>query len=502
MAETTSARFGLRRWSASTDTPSRAEIDGNFGAIETLGAQYAQGTFALRPAPAIAGRFYWDTTNSTMWFDTGAAWVSAGGSTQDMTIRSSTASLVPLTVNAATGQTANLQKWQINGVDVVTLSKDGDMALRKMTLRKGTFDNTGGTTTDVVMEGKGAVSQSGELLRLRNSADANMFSVSAAGVVTAANMLSGASAAVLNGNSSSNVANHSFWAGSAALEVKTKGGTGAFNDFMYLQHDAVSAAAAIRRLGILMKTGAETAGNAARSVAAYLYSNAVNGDNPELRFDVRDVMVWKMDPVNGSETPFPVHSNGSYLRATPAGTGGLRMSNTWLGTQGSGNHMYLRAATGAGFYFYSGGTHDDDQADANGGTTLATMQVDNGSALLTTGRLYLTTDVEANIETTAPSFMLGSAAGYNLIMDSSELMGRLGNAAFAMSLQNRGGELYLGGVGQDYITRVYINEVPFHIGTEPSNKVSNMVWINSASAADGGGVFRWNQGIASWVRIT
>lgn len=47
-------------------------------ALETHGAGFAQGTFGARPAAGKTGYFYWDTTNSTLWYDNGSVWVSVG----------------------------------------------------------------------------------------------------------------------------------------------------------------------------------------------------------------------------------------------------------------------------------------------------------------------------------------------------------------------------------------------------------------------------------------
>lgn len=62
MAETTTDRLLLPRWSAPTDTPSRVEFDTAFANLEARAAGYLEGTTAGRPAASalMARFFYWD----------------------------------------------------------------------------------------------------------------------------------------------------------------------------------------------------------------------------------------------------------------------------------------------------------------------------------------------------------------------------------------------------------------------------------------------------------
>jgi hypothetical protein len=78
MAESTTTRMGLRRWSADTDTPSRDEFDGGHATLEQLAVGYTAGTLALRPAPGLEGWLYYVDSGASVgkfYYDTGAAWL-------------------------------------------------------------------------------------------------------------------------------------------------------------------------------------------------------------------------------------------------------------------------------------------------------------------------------------------------------------------------------------------------------------------------------------------
>lgn len=134
MAETTTTRLSLRRWSAGTDTPSRSEFDTNFANIESLSAIYGQGTRSARPAAGTAGRFYevvGDATaenNGLVFYDNGSAWVLVGAKVEDQTVRASGAAVVPFTVQGAAAQTARLQEWKNStGTVLAWVAADGTM---------------------------------------------------------------------------------------------------------------------------------------------------------------------------------------------------------------------------------------------------------------------------------------------------------------------------------------------------------------------------------------
>lgn len=74
MAKTITTRFGLTRWSASTDAPLRTDFDTSFGQIESIGAIDRSGTLAARPAAGIVGTLYTATDTGAMYRDDGTQW--------------------------------------------------------------------------------------------------------------------------------------------------------------------------------------------------------------------------------------------------------------------------------------------------------------------------------------------------------------------------------------------------------------------------------------------
>lgn len=76
MAETNSPRLGLRRWSADTDTWSRAEFDANNAAREALVAIYAQTTGAVPPPASVPGRLIATAADGSVYYDSGTKLVT------------------------------------------------------------------------------------------------------------------------------------------------------------------------------------------------------------------------------------------------------------------------------------------------------------------------------------------------------------------------------------------------------------------------------------------
>lgn len=86
MAESTTTRLALPRWTAAGDTLNRAELDTAFANLEARVPRYANGTLAARPAAAAAyaGTYYTvtDATGGgvlgTTYFCDGATWLTVG----------------------------------------------------------------------------------------------------------------------------------------------------------------------------------------------------------------------------------------------------------------------------------------------------------------------------------------------------------------------------------------------------------------------------------------
>lgn len=66
MAKSLSARFGLQRWSADSDTQQRSEFDNDAAQLELYAAKAGHGTIGARPAAAAAwADGYWLITDAT-----------------------------------------------------------------------------------------------------------------------------------------------------------------------------------------------------------------------------------------------------------------------------------------------------------------------------------------------------------------------------------------------------------------------------------------------------
>jgi microcystin-dependent protein len=84
MAESDTTRLVVHRWSADTDSFSRAELDTSLANIEARAAVFLEGTRAARPAAGITGRFYTvkgDATaalNGNQYYDNGTVWTPVG----------------------------------------------------------------------------------------------------------------------------------------------------------------------------------------------------------------------------------------------------------------------------------------------------------------------------------------------------------------------------------------------------------------------------------------
>lgn len=278
MAETFTPRLGLIQWGAGTDGPTRAEFNSISSALENLGAIDKQGTFASRPAPTVRGTYYWDTTNGILWRDNSSAWFSVGATGADAVFSSSAIGNRPLTLNAPAGQTANLLTANVNAVALAEITSSGSF-ISAGTYTGKSLSMVNGTAGNVVIDGKGAPSQSADLLRLRNSADTNLFRVDASGNVLGQSFRIANGSAVFGGTAMSTVSGTLF-SGNAAAEVVglTGGASGTFSDFLLIQHQAADSNAVLRRLGLHMMVDTTSE---AKSGSLYIESSAANFGSPE-----------------------------------------------------------------------------------------------------------------------------------------------------------------------------------------------------------------------------
>ena len=75
MAVTTTSRFGIYRWSSSTDPFTRQHMDDSHAQIEDLAGIFRKGPLASRPAAGDCDRgFYFDTDNTLLYYSDGTTW--------------------------------------------------------------------------------------------------------------------------------------------------------------------------------------------------------------------------------------------------------------------------------------------------------------------------------------------------------------------------------------------------------------------------------------------
>lgn len=75
MTVSKSPRLGLTRWSDDADPWLRSDWDQDNAQLEALAAMAEAGTLAARPAAAKPGRFYYDSADDSLYYDTGTKWI-------------------------------------------------------------------------------------------------------------------------------------------------------------------------------------------------------------------------------------------------------------------------------------------------------------------------------------------------------------------------------------------------------------------------------------------
>lgn len=479
MAESDSPRFGLRRWSAGTDTPSRAEFDTGHANIDLLAAIDKQGTFAARPAAGVVGTYYWDTTNEYLWRDNGVGWFTVGSKAVDNLAKSSGTGAVPLTVDSVAAQVANLLEVKMNGALRFSVTPAGNI-VAVGTLAGTALSLVNDTVGQRVIDAIGANGQTADMLRLRNFAAANLFTVSSAGAVSGAYLNAASGAALIGDGSPSTAANMTKFSGTSALEVRatTGGADTTFTDFLYLKHTAPDATAVLRRLGIVMKVGAEAAGDAGRMGAIYIESSAANFGNPKLVLHRADGDVMTFDSTPLATVHHALTATG-VITATPTSDFAFATGNARIYTQGS--HMALRAGSSAGFYFYSNSSYSSTPADPGSGSLLATL---SSAGLFTLSRVNVTSTNDATETQANPAFMVGSAGSTNLIFSTSKIQARNNSIGALLTINGAGGSINIGSNGA--IVDV-VSGALFKIGgrrltiqnSAPSSPITGDVWIDT-----------------------
>lgn len=113
MVKSISPRLGQTRWSSGTDTVRRTDFDQDAAKLDASVAIYGQGTLVTRPAASLPGRFYMTTgesdpkLNGRLFYDNGTSW-TPNRYMADATIESSLSTNTGLLVRGATGQTADI----------------------------------------------------------------------------------------------------------------------------------------------------------------------------------------------------------------------------------------------------------------------------------------------------------------------------------------------------------------------------------------------------------
>lgn len=501
MAETQTPRFGLINWGSPSDGPSRAEFNTNFSAVETQAARDSQGALGSRPAAGKQGSYYWDTDNKFLWRDNGTGWDLVASAQRDVTLKNSAVGVNPLTINAIASTTANLIDAQVSSVSKFSVNSAGNVSANVINGKSSSFLND--TPGNAVIYGKAAASQSANMLTLQDNTGSNLMSVSATGLLTMPTLASVGTGSntgtVLNANSPSSVAGFGNWSGTASAEFRMNR-SGVFNDFVYLVHAVADNTAATRRMGLVMKVGAEDSTGATRSAALYLRSTAALFDQPSFRIDVRDTNMWDMQPnTTGSVTTYPVFANQAYFRSVPNQTGAFNASNTWIGTQNSGNSQYYRNANNSnGFYWYAGGVHSDTLADpGSGGSFAASLTPDADSVFKMSLPRLLIQQTNA-VGSSTPAFAIGSSGVGKLQMDNSNIEAFDSSNSYAtLNLQIDGGVVVLGSQG----TNVRINGINFFVSKNgqppPYSGSPGDAWLDSRAA--GGIKVRLNDG--TWQKL-
>lgn len=157
MAEIRTTRMRLVQWTEGTDSPQRVDFNETFLNVETLAAIDQQGTIGNRSTPSKTGMYYFATDEGILYRSDGQAWAVVGSSTLSHLIRAARTDSVSLTIQAITGQTADLLRiTTTSGGTLVRVRPNGDVlagALRvSQSARTTTASDTAPTDSAVTVD--------------------------------------------------------------------------------------------------------------------------------------------------------------------------------------------------------------------------------------------------------------------------------------------------------------------------------------------------------------
>lgn len=479
MAESDTPRLNLRRWSDGSDTPSRVEFDTAHANIDNLAAIDKQDTFVNRPAPGVRGTYFWDTTNSLLWRDTGSEWTVVGSKVRDGLAVASAPASVPFTAQGVVGQTADLFQAKVGTEVRAFITAGGSFSGASFLGRSVDVRNT--VPGNPVIFGRGAAGQTGDLLSLASNDNTNMFKVKPDGSIEGAFFSASSGRGIVGARTMSNVSGMNTFGGLPSFEIYTNdGGSGGFSDFLYIKHQAADATAVSRKLGILLKVGDEIPGDASKSGGLYIQSSNASFTNPTLTLFRGDQDVMRFRAGAAAQILSGLELSGT-LVVPGSGEASIHLDPSKNGRIGmQGNSVYFRSGSSGNFYFYSTGNHSDSPGDSGGGSTLGVL--DSGGKLTVT-RVNITSTSDASPGASSPPFMIGSASGENLIIDTNEIMARNNGATAGLLLNGDGGDVTIGNASDGSIVNVRgtfrINGRTLTIATSaPSNPATGDVWID------------------------
>lgn len=375
-----------------------------------------------------------------------------------------------------------------NGVTSFLTQSNGTVYNLRSSVGDSTYTGTDSlrinndTATTVALRVVGAASQSGNLIQVDSSANANLFRVTSNGSV-----VSTGSGTFNAGIYNSTPANLQGTSAPAPMEILTGTTTGAYSDTVVFRHAASSSSTNTRVLSLALKTGGETsAADSAKWAGIRAWTNRANADSPNLDLISGGQRMMAINYADNTVATFAdiVHTADTQMR-WPTGQG-QRLQFTNGGGFGIGvqvNSVYYRAANQ---YWYSGGSHSNTQADpGTGGNEMMRLENNDGQRL-TVGRLTLT-----NLNTQdsdSPVLRIGSPSGTHM-QTSNVTIGTYTNAnhdtqgSLYIQTKNGGGGLLQMGASDTDVRfgprTINMGGMKFTIDYgAPANPTTGDIWID------------------------